>query len=140
MKRMLIYRILKKRLGYNDREMEKFRADERNERVVSKIPSLMKKRLVLEVVASHGCNSQHQVGDRFVFDAFGNLDTRQCPDQVCVFLLGGAQNLLYAGMELFLADADPNRMTFKRTHCADVGLECGGWGKVVVELKAEEES
>ena len=138
MKKMMMHRILKKRLGYTDEEMERFKADPRNERVISKIPALMKKRLVLEVVESHGCNSQHRVGDRFVFDAFGNLDTRQCPDQVCVFLLGGAQNILYAGMELLLADADPNEMIFKRTNCVDVGLECGGWGKVVVEVKAEE--
>jgi hypothetical protein len=28
-------------------------------------------------------------------------------------------------------------MGFNRTGCVDVGLECGGWGKVVVEVKAE---
>ena len=134
----MMYRILKKRLGYSDEEMEAFRADPRNERAVSKIPGLMKKMLVLEVVESHGCNSQHEVGDRFIFDAFGNLDTRRCPEQVCVFLLGAAQPLLYAGMELLLAGADPNQMTFNRTGCVDVGLECGGWGRVLVEVRGED--
>jgi len=137
MKKMLTLKILKKRLGYSDEEMKKFLENPKNDGLVSKLPGLVKKRLILEVVESHGCNSRHMVGDRFVFDAFGNLDTRQCPDQVCVFLLGGAQSLLYAGMELLLAGADPNKMTFNRTACVDVGLQCGGWGRVVIEVKGE---
>ena len=137
MKKLVLLKILKKRLGYSDEEMESFKKNPRNMEIVSKVPELMKKKLVLEVVESHGCNSQHTVGDRFVLDAFGNLDTRQCPDQVCLFLIGNAQPLVYAGMEILLAGADPNRMGFNRTACVDVGLECGGWGRVVVEVKAE---
>lgn len=137
MKKILTQRILKKRLGYNDDEMQGFLENRRNQELMSKLPGLAKKKLILEVVESHGCNSQHKVGDRFVFDAFGNLDTRQCPDQVCVFLLGSAQNLLYAGMELLIAGVDPSQMTFNRTACVDVGLQCGGWGRVVVEVKGE---
>jgi len=137
MKKTLTYKVLKKKLGYSGEEMKKFRENHRNEELMDKLPGLMKKSLILEVVQSHGCNSQHEVGDRFIFDAFGNLDTRQCPDQVCVFLLGSAQHLLYAGMELLIAGIDPNKMTFNRTACVDVGLQCGGWGRVVVEVKAE---
>lgn len=137
MKNFALLKMLKKRLGYTDEEMKKFKENPRNLEIVSKVPGLIKKKLILEVVESHGCNSRHAVGDRFIFDSFGNLDTRQCPDQVCLFLLGGAQTLVYAGMELLLAGADPNRMGFNRTNCVDVGLECGGWGKVVVELRAE---
>jgi hypothetical protein len=137
MKKTLTLKILKKRLGYSDEEMEVFRTRPRNDELIAKIPGLAKRSLILEVVQSHGCNSQHGVGDRFTFDAFGNLDTRKCPEQVCVFLLGNAQNLLYAAMELQIAGADPNKMTFNRTACVDVGLECGGWGRVVVEVKAE---
>lgn len=137
MKNHVMLKMLKKRLGYDDGEMDKFKENPRNIEIVSKIPEMMKKKLVLEVVESHGCNSKHAVGDRFIFDAFGNLNTRECPDQVCLFLLGSAQALIYAGMELLLAGADPNKMGFNRTGCVDVGLQCGGWGKVVVEVKAE---
>jgi len=44
----------------------------------------------------------------------------------------------YEEMELFLAGVDPNEMKFNRTNCVDVGLECSGWGRVVVELRAED--
>jgi uncharacterized repeat protein (TIGR04076 family) len=137
MKNLVIMKVLQKKLGYTSEEMDTWKSRERNREIAAMAPGLLKKRLVLEVVESHGCNSQHAKGDRFVFDAFGNLDTRQCPDQVCLFLLAGAQNLVYAGMELLLAGADPNKMGFNRTGCVDVGLECGGWGKVVVEIQAE---
>lgn len=137
MKKLVLLKMLKKRLGYSEEEMAKFRENPRNMEIVSKIPEMMKRKLVLEVVESHGCNSKHAVGDRFVFDTFGNLETRQCPDQVCLFLLGSAQTLIYAGMELLLAGADPNKMGFNRTGCVDVGLQCGGWGRVVVQVKAE---
>ena len=137
MKNLVIMKVLQKKLGYTNEEMDIWKSRDRNREIAAMAPGLLKKRLVLEVVESHGCNSQHAKGDRFVFDAFGNLDTRQCPDQVCLFLVAGAQNLVYAGMELLLAGADPNKMGFNRTGCVDVGLECGGWGKVVVVIKAE---
>lgn len=28
--------------------------------------------------------------------------------------------------------------SFKRAGCFDVGLECGGWGRIVLELRVEE--
>jgi hypothetical protein len=46
----------------------------------------MDKTIILKVVESHGCNSNHKVGDKFYFD---------------------------------------------------VGLECGGWGRIVLELSVE---
>jgi hypothetical protein len=60
--------------------------DPRNLDVLSKAPSLMDKTIILKVVESHGCNSNHKVGDKFYFD---------------------------------------------------VGLECGGWGRIVLELSVE---
>jgi hypothetical protein len=34
------------------------------------------------------------------------------------------------------AGTDPNEMRFKRAACtADVGLECGGWGRVIMEIR-----
>ncbi len=138
MRKIILKKILKKRLGYSDEEVEKFLENPRNKEILSMAQKLEKRKLVLEVVESHGCNSRHEVGDRFIFDTFGNLQTRQCPDQICMFMLAPAQNLLYAAMELSLSGVDPNGMKFNRTNCVDVGLECEGWGRVVVELRAEE--
>ncbi len=127
-----------KRLGYSDEEMKAFRQNPRNEDVISKAPGLADKTIVLEVVESHGCNSRHKTGDRFYFDASGNLLTKLAPGRICFGAMIGMPLLISAAQELFYAGADPNAMRFKRAACTDVGLQCGGWGRIVMELKFED--
>lgn len=128
------WKIMGKHLGYNAEEMKSFRGNPRNADVLDKVPSLMGKTIIIEVVESHGCNSRHQVGDRFYFDGAGNLLTSKCPKKVCIYALNAATGLIFASNELVYAGVDPNEMRFKRAGCFDVGLECGGWGRVVLEL------
>ena len=40
--------------------------------------------------------------------------------------------------ELFYAGVDPNEMRLNRVGCFDVGVKCGGWGRIVLEVKMEE--
>lgn len=133
-----MWKTMQKLLGYSDAEMEQFKADPRNAAVLAKAPELMSKTFVVEVMHSHGCASNHQVGDKFFFDGSGNLLTKLCPSRICMYALSAMSPLIYAATELIYAGADPNGMRFKRAGCVDVGLECGGWGKVVLELSVEE--
>jgi len=127
--------VMKKNLGYTDEEIKTFKADPRNEDVLSKAPALLNKTIIIEVVESHGCNSQHKVGDKFYFDGAGNLLTKQCPKKVCIYALSSATSMIFASNEMFYAGIDPNEMRFNRAGCFDVGLQCGGWGRIVLELK-----
>jgi uncharacterized repeat protein (TIGR04076 family) len=132
------WKLMKSHLGYTDEEMRMFRENPRNEEVLSKAPELMKKTIVLEVVASNGCNSRHRVGDKLLFDGAGNLLTKKCPEKVCVYAMNAATPLIYACNELFHAGVDPNKMKFRRTACIDVGVQCGGWGRIVLELSVRD--
>lgn len=132
------WKVMKHHLGYTDEEMRAFQENPRNEDVLSKAPALLDKRIVLEVVASHGCNSQHQVGDKFTFDGAGNLLTERCPKKICVYALNAATMMVFASNELFYAGVDPNDMRFKRAACFDVGVQCGGWGRIVLELSVQD--
>jgi hypothetical protein len=38
-------------------------------------------------------------------------------------------------IELLYAGVEPNEMRFNRAACFDVGLECGGWGRIAMEIK-----
>ena len=40
-------------------------------------------------------------------------------------------------LELFMAGVDPNEMIFNRAGCWDVGVRCGGWGNIVMEIRVE---
>jgi uncharacterized repeat protein (TIGR04076 family) len=125
-------------LGYSDEEMELFRARPENLDVVAKGPELMRKTIIVEVVESHGCNSQHKVGDRFIFDGAGNLLTAKCPQRICFGALHGLGPLIFATSELAYAGVDPGSLRFNRTGCIDVGVRCGGWGHIVLDVRVED--
>ena len=132
------WKFIKKRLGYTDDEMKTFRENPRNEDLVSKAPELAKKTIIAEVIESHGCNSQHAIGEKFYFDSAGNLLTKLCPERICVYALNAITPQIFATNELLCAGVDPNEMRFKQAACFDVGLECGGWGRIVMEIKVED--
>lgn len=133
------WKYMKRQLGFNQDEIEQFRRNPRNEDVIDKALPLMKKTIIMEVVESHGCNSQHGVGDKLYFDGAGNLLSKRCPDRVCVYALHAVSQLIFASNEVFYCGSDPNEMRFKRVGCWDVGLQCGGWGHVVFEFSMIEE-
>jgi uncharacterized repeat protein (TIGR04076 family) len=133
-----VWKPLQKHMGYSDGEMQQFKSDPRNIDVISKTTALLSKTFVAEVVEAHGCDSQHKVGDKFYIGGHGNLLTKLCPKKVCLFALIPVATLIYAANELIYAGVDPNEMRFKRVGCSDVGLKCGGWGHIVMELRAEE--
>ncbi len=132
-----VWKIMQKKLGYNDEEAELFRSNSRNERVISKAEELFNTRFVAEVVEACGCNSRHKKGDKFHLDGYGNLLKDQNPDKICIFALSSLSTLLFAAQELVYAGTDPNEMCFRSADCIDVGLKCGGWGKIVMKLTAE---
>jgi uncharacterized repeat protein (TIGR04076 family) len=133
-----VWTFFQQHLGYSDEEMALFRANPRNADVLEKAPALMQKTIVAEVVEAHGCNSQHRVGDRFVFDGAGNLLTHKCPRRICIYALQGLSGFIFAANELAYAGVDPNALRFRRTGCFDVGVKCGGWGRVVMEVRVED--
>jgi uncharacterized repeat protein (TIGR04076 family) len=132
------WQIMQNRLGYNDGEMKEFRDNPRNEDILSRVPELINKTIIAEVVDSHGCNSQHKVGDKFHFDSAGNLLTALSPKRICVYALSAVTLQIFTATEFLYAGVDPNQMRFKRAACFDVGIACGGWGRVVLEIRVED--
>lgn len=126
---------IKEHFGYNDEEVKTFLDNPRNIDVLSKSLKLLGKTLVVDVIESHGCNSQHKVGDKIYFDGAGSLLTKLSPNRICIYALAGLDKLIYTANELLLAGIDPNEMRFNRVSCTDPGLKCDGWGQVVLELK-----
>jgi uncharacterized repeat protein (TIGR04076 family) len=133
-----MWKIVQRHLGYSDAEMVRFKENPRNAEVLSKSAALRDKIIILEVVESHGCNSRHKVGDKFYFDGAGNLLTDRCPKKVCGYSLNGALMMVFTANEMLYAGIDPNQIRFKRAGCFDVGLECGGWGRIFLELRVED--
>jgi len=134
-----IWQGVQQQLGYNDEEMKKFRENPRNEDVLSKTAVMLNKTIVAEIIESHGCDSGHKVGDKIYFDGRGiSLLTKLCPSRICIFALHSVALAMPALVELLYAGINPNEMRFKRFGCPDVGVKCGGWGHIVMELSMED--
>ena len=129
-----LLKYMQQHLGYTDEELELFGSNPKNLEILSKVPGLMQKTIIAEVVASHGCNSQHQIGDKFYFDGAGNLLTKLNPKRVCIHAWSALAGPIYVANELFYAGIDPNEMRLNRVGCFDVGIRCGGWGHIALEL------
>jgi uncharacterized repeat protein (TIGR04076 family) len=133
------WKMMQKHLGYSDEEMKIFWTNPRNEDVLSKTGLMLNKTIVAEIIESQGCDSGHQVGDKFYFDGRGvSLLTKLGPSRICIFALHSVALAMPALAELLYAGIDPNEMRFKRFGCPDVGIKCGGWGHIVMELRVEE--
>ena len=132
-----ISRMIQKRLGLEDKEFEVIKDNPKFQRLFENVLSGARYRLVAEIVESKGCHSGHVKGQKLFFDSAGNLFTREAPERVCAFLMPNLTVLINAFFENLLNGRDPNEVMFNRTGCFDVGPACGGWGHVVVEMRAE---
>ena len=61
--------------------------------------------------------------------------SKLAPKRVCAFAMPIMTQAIFAIHEMIYAGLDPNDILFKRGGCYDVGLECGGWGRIVLEAK-----
>ncbi len=77
-----LWEMMKERLVYSDAEIELFKKDPRNAKVMRTAVDMTGKTIVFEVVDSKGCNSQHKVGTKFFFSGDGNLLTKMLPSKV----------------------------------------------------------
>ena len=132
-----LWKLMQTKLGYNNEEATMFRNDPRNEQVLSKAEELFKRHFVAEVIEAHGCNSRHKKGDKIHLDGYGNLLKEGNPAKICIFALAALSPLFFASQELMYAGIEPNQMCFRSASCIDVGLKCGGWGRIVMQLSSE---
>jgi len=129
-----VWGIMKDKLGYTEEESKKFENNPRNVKVMKAAEALMNKTIIFEVVKSHGCNIEHKVGDKFYFSAEGYMLAHKGPKKVCPFILPAMARLVWVVQERLYEGLDP-QPSFSFSHCEDVGIDCGGWGRVVIEAK-----
>jgi hypothetical protein len=61
--------------------------------------------------------------------------TDRSPKKICIYALNAIVPQIFAATELLLADVNPNEMRFNRAACFDVGVQCGGFGRIVFDIK-----
>jgi hypothetical protein len=137
MEKEQIAKMIQKRLGLEDKEFQAIKDSPKFQRLFDNILKGSRYKLVAEIVESKGCHSGHVKGQKIFFDSAANLLTREAPERVCAFLMPHLTVMINAFFENIMNGRNPNEVMFNRTGCYDVGPACGGWGQVIVEMRAE---
>lgn len=124
-------------LGYSDEEFAEWKAVPRNRRLAENLPEIAKYRMVVEVVKSRGCVMGHKPGDKFYFAGNGALLCTEGPPHICAGALAPLMSHAWKIVDKVGVGQDPTKNTFNRVGCIDVGLEDGGWGEILMEIKVE---
>ena len=132
-----ILKRLQKHMGYTDEEMEIFKADPQKMKMVTETPGFVKSRVIIEVIESQGCHAQHKVGDRFVMTPGGQLIAEECPKRMCISALAPVSHILPAIYDRLISKSDPDFERSTVVQCTDIGLDKGGWGKILMKVYLE---
>jgi len=127
-----------KRLGYSEREKEMFREGGHRVRHVNRLAGAAALYSIeAEVVQSRHCNSGHQRGQKMLLDIDGNFITKLCPKRMCVYLVSQLTVPVALINERLSEGHAPEDFHFMRqVRCLDVGVECLGFGEVMMRVKA----
>ena len=131
-----IWLAVQDRVGYTDEQLEIYKKHAFPHKILQNkvIENLLLTTIIFEVVESHNCNIQHKVGDKFYFNAEGYMITNKCPEHMCPFIMPYMSRMMWLIMDRIYEGLDP-LPTFPFGHCDDVGVECGGMGKIRVQIK-----
>ena len=133
-----IWKRFQTHMEYTDEEMALFKSDPLKVKMVIGTPEFVTCRVIAEVTESHGCHAKHRVGDRFVMTAGGQLIADECPKGMCVSAVAAINKLLPAIYERLINKTDPEFKWVDTVQCGDVGLDKGGWGKILMKVYVEE--
>ena len=128
-----------KQYGYSDEQAKAL--NEGQAKLVEEIDTVDKYRVVAEVVKSENCVAGHQVGDKFVMNAAGQLMPKECTnkDRLCLFAVGKLTHAAAIAFDRIMSGQDPTSgSVFGVMRCEDVGVENGGWGEIVMSIKVVE--
>lgn len=129
-----VWKDIQKKMNYSDEELEIFKGQPRTQKIISRFSYLGKIIIAIEVKQSHGCIVGHKPGERFVFPGGGALDMKNSTQRLCPFLMPPMTRIMWLLQERVWEGLDPLPL-YATGQCDDVGIECNGWGKVLIEAR-----
>lgn len=98
-----------------------------------------KYRIVAEIKSAYGCAAGHKAGDRIIVSGDGVLQCKDSPEMLCFGILspmsGHVGAMIDKVWDAILKGQDPEQLPLNKLHCIDVGVDHGGWGELVAEVK-----
>jgi len=125
------------RVGYSETELEKFKEGGHRVRQVERLSQASKLyTIAAEVVKSRGYNSGYKIGDKFIMDVDGNFISKLCPKRMCVYLISQLSIPVALINERLSEGLEPDQFHFMHyVRCPDVGVDCSGYGEVMLRVQ-----
>jgi uncharacterized repeat protein (TIGR04076 family) len=125
------------RVGYNEKEVVKFKEGRHRVRQVKRLSQAAPKHTIeAEIVKAKHCNSGYRTGDKFILDVDGNFISKLCPKRMCVYLVSQLTIPVALINERLSEGLEPNQFHFMHyVRCPDVGVECAGYGEVMLQVQ-----
>ncbi|HCY86751.1 MAG TPA: hypothetical protein DHV36_16595 [Desulfobacteraceae bacterium] len=120
--------------GFTDEEMAEYIAQPRTGKILGKLEALSGLSVSFEVKMAKGCVVGHKPGDTYVFPGAGAMNLKDSSGHLCPFLMPPMTRIMWLIQERVWEGIEPLPL-YAVGHCDDVGLDCGGWGRVVVEAR-----
>jgi len=95
--------------------------------------------MVAEVIeVKDCCSAGHKVGQKYVFTASGFLLPEESTvPHLCLWAMATMLPFVYIIFDRTAEGLDPSPRGYDRIHCTDVGMDCGGLGRVVFAIYCE---
>jgi len=124
------------RVGYTAADLAHFQVGDPRLRQMERLGrAAARYSIAAEVVKARHCNSGYQAGDKFILDVDGNFITKFCSPRLCVYLISQLVVPVALINERLSEGLDPNQFHFMhQVHCLDVGVECRGYGEVMLQV------
>ena len=125
------------RVGYSEAQIDQFHEGGHRIRHVQRLAAAAPRYSIqASVIASRHCNSGHVLGQKLILDTDGNFITKRCPKKMCVYLISQLAIPVAQINERLSEGHDPRDFHFmRRVRCPDVGVECLGYGEVMLEVE-----
>jgi uncharacterized repeat protein (TIGR04076 family) len=124
-------------VGYTEADLEHFQPGDPRLRQMERLGrAAARYSIQAEVVRARHCNSGYREGDKFILDVDGNFIPKFCPSRLCVYAISQLAVPVALINERLSEGLDPNQFHFMhQVRCLDVGVACGGYGEVMLEIK-----
>lgn len=133
-----IFAVVQERFGFTDEELRQFKNLSTNQKMLTNkaMTNLINTNVIFEVVASRACNTGHKVGEKIFFNAERGMLAHKGPEYICPFLMPVMTRVMHIVQDrIWEGLDDPLPSVVRVGGCDDIGVECGGVGRVLLEAK-----
>jgi len=129
-----IRQLLKSQIGITDEDLNRLSLG--IQKLLSRVPELLKWKIIAEVTDSKYCFAGCKVGDKLVFSGT-NLIPEESTCSLCLGAISPMMERMHMMWDRIADGRDPNGLWTSTVECYDKGVEYGGLGKVVFKVYAE---